>query len=257
MRLFFAILLCKLVRLALRLAGRGGTALPGKIALRVCPDMLSRLARGVTTVMVTGTNGKTTTCRMLEQMARDAGRDCFANRSGSNLERGIAADFAANASLFGKPRRRFAVIECDEAAFRRVCGEVKPAVAVVTNIFRDQLDRYGEVTHTLAGIREGLARSPETRVCLNADCSLTSSLAPDAPDRVRFFGMDAALGEAAAVSDAPRCIFCGAEYEYDYHTFAHLGGFRCPQCGYSRAEPDVATTATTPRPPSPPPRPWA
>ena len=97
MRLFFAILLCKLVRLALRLAGRGGTALPGKIALRVCPDMLSRLARGVTTVMVTGTNGKTTTCRMLEQMARDAGRDCFANRSGSNLERGIAADFAANA----------------------------------------------------------------------------------------------------------------------------------------------------------------
>ena len=129
MRLFFAILLCKLVRLVLRLAGRGGTALPGKIALRVCPDMLSRLARGVTTVMVTGTNGKTTTCRMLEQMARDAGRDCFANRSGSNLERGIAADFAANASLFGKPRRRFAVIECDEAAFRRVCGEVKPAVA--------------------------------------------------------------------------------------------------------------------------------
>ena len=207
MRLFFAILLCKLVRLALRLAGRGGTALPGKIALRVCPDMLSRLSRGVTAVMVTGTNGKTTTCRMLEQMLRDAGRDCFANRSGSNLERGIAADFAANANLFGRPKRRFAVIECDEAAFRRVCGEVKP---------------------------------PETRVCLNADCSLTASLAPDAPDRVRFFGMDAALGEAAAVSDAPRCIFCGAEYEYDYHTFAHLGGFRCPKCGYSRTEPDVA-----------------
>ena len=242
MRLFFAILLCKLVRLVLRLAGRGGTALPGKIALRVCPDMLSRLSRGVTAVMVTGTNGKTTTCRMLEQMLRDAGRDCFANRSGSNLERGIAADFAANANLFGRPKRRFAVIECDEAAFRRVCGEVKPAVAVVTNIFRDQLDRYGEVTHTLAGIREGLTRSPETRVCLNADCSLTASLAPDAPDRVRFFGMDAALGEAAAVSDAPRCIFCGAEYEYDYHTFAHLGGFRCPKCGYHRQTPQVAVT---------------
>ena len=242
MRLFFAILLCKLVRLVLRLAGRGGTALPGKIALRVCPDMLSRLSRGVTAVMVTGTNGKTTTCRMLEQMLRDAGRDCFANRSGSNLERGIAADFAANANLFGRPKRRFAVIECDEAAFRRVCGEVKPAVAVVTNIFRDQLDRYGEVTHTLAGIREGLTHSPETRVCLNADCSLTASLAPDAPDRVRFFGMDAALGEAAAVSDAPRCIFCGAEYEYDYHTFAHLGGFRCPKCGYHRQTPQVAVT---------------
>ena len=234
MRLFFAILICKLTRLALRLAGRGGTALPGKLALRVCPDMLSKLSHGVTTVMVTGTNGKTTTCRMLEQMLRDAGRDCFANRSGSNLERGIAADFAANASLFGRPKRRCAVIECDEAAFRRVCGEIKPAVAVVTNVFRDQLDRYGEVTHTLSGIREGLRSSPSTQVCLNADCSLTASLAPDAPDRVRFFGMDADLGRAAAVSDAPRCIFCGAEYEYDYHTFAHLGGFRCPKCGYSR-----------------------
>lgn len=97
--------------------------------------MLSKLSHGVTTVMVTGTNGKTTTCRMLEQMLRDAGRDCFANRSGSNLERGIAADFAANASLFGRPKRRCAVIECDEAAFRRVCGEIKPAVAVVTNVF--------------------------------------------------------------------------------------------------------------------------
>ena len=84
--------------------------------------------------MVTGTNGKTTTCRMLEQMLRDTGLDCFANRSGSNLERGIAADFAANSNLFGRPKRRWAVIECDEAAFRRVCGEVKPAVAVVTNI---------------------------------------------------------------------------------------------------------------------------
>ena len=72
MRLVFAILICKLTRLALRLAGRGGTALPGKLALRVCPDMLSKLSHGVTTVMVTGTNGKTTTCRMLEQMLRDA-----------------------------------------------------------------------------------------------------------------------------------------------------------------------------------------
>ena len=240
MKLFLAIIVCKLTRLALRILGRGGTALPGKLALRVCPDMLSKLSRGVTTVMVTGTNGKTTTCRMLERMLTDAGHVLFANRSGSNLERGIAADFAANASIFGKPRRRFAVIECDEAAFRRVCGEVKPAVVVVTNIFRDQLDRFGEVTHTLDCIRSGLDRSPETKVCLNADCSLTASLAMSAPDRLRFFGMDAALETAAAVSDAPRCINCGTEYEYSFHTFAHLGGFHCPGCGFERHEPEVA-----------------
>ncbi len=240
MRLFLAILLCKLSRAALRLIGRGGTALPGTLALRVCPDIVSRLAKNIRSVMVTGTNGKTTTCRMIEKMLTDAHISCLANRSGSNLERGIAADLCSNASLTGKPKKRVAVIECDEAAFKRVCGEVQPAVIVVTNIFRDQLDRYGEVTHTLESIRIGLERAQGAIVCLDADDSLVASLAPDAPDRVRFYGIDAPLGAGSDISDAPRCIVCGAEYEYDFHTFAHLGGFRCPKCGYSRTEPDVA-----------------
>ncbi len=240
MRLFLAILLCKLSRAALRILGRGGTALPGSLALKLCPDIVARLSRGVRTVMVTGTNGKTTTCRMIEQMLLDAKIDCMANRSGSNLERGIAADLCANASLTGRPKKRTAVIECDEAAFKRVCGELNPEVVVVTNIFRDQLDRYGEVTHTLESIRIGLESVQRATVCLDADDSLVASLAPDAPDRVRFFGIDAALGQGSEISDAPRCIVCGAEYEYDFHTFAHLGGFKCPKCGYSRTEPDVA-----------------
>ena len=240
MRLFLAILLCKLSRAALRILGRGGTALPGSLALKLCPDIVARLSRGVLTVMVTGTNGKTTTCRMIEQMLLDAKIDCMANRSGSNLERGIAADLCANASLTGRPKKRTAVIECDEAAFKRVCGEINPEVVVVTNIFRDQLDRYGEVTHTLESIRIGLESVQRATVCLDADDSLVASLAPDAPDRVRFFGIDAALSQGSEISDAPRCIVCGAEYEYDFHTFAHLGGFKCPKCGYSRTEPDVA-----------------
>ena len=240
MRLFLAILLCKLSRAALRILGRGGTALPGSLALKLCPDIVARLSRGVRTVMVTGTNGKTTTCRMIEQMLLDAKIDCMANRSGSNLERGIAADLCANASLTGRPKKRTAVIECDVAAFKRVCGEINPEVVVVTNIFRDQLDRYGEVTHTLESIRIGLESAQRATVCLDADDSLVASLAPDAPDRVRFFGIDAALGQGSEISDAPRCIVCGAEYEYDFHTFAHLGGFKCPKCGYSRTEPDVA-----------------
>ena len=212
--------------MALRIAGRGGTALPGTLALKICPDIVSRLSKHVRTVMVTGTNGKTTTCRMIEKMLTDARIVCMANRSGSNLERGIAADLCSNASLTGRPKKRTAVIECDEAAFKRVCGEVQPIVIVVTNIFRDQLDRYGEVTHTLESIRIGLEKAKGAVVCLDADDSLVASLAPDAPDRVRFYGIDAPLGEGAGVSDAPRCIICGAEYEYDFHTYAHLGGFR-------------------------------
>ncbi len=240
MRLFLAILICKLSRAALRLLGRGGTALPGTLALKLCPDIVARLSRQLRCVVVTGTNGKTTTCRMIEKMLADAGADPMANRSGSNLERGIAADLCANAGLGGRPRKRTAVIECDEAAFKRVCGELNPEAVVVTNIFRDQLDRYGEVTHTLEGIRIGLERAPRARVCLNADDSLVASLAPDAPDRVRFYGVDVPMGGASEVSDAPRCIVCGAEYEYGFRTFAHLGGFSCPKCGYSRTEPDVA-----------------
>ena len=240
MRLFLAILLCKLSRWALRLLGRGGTALPGTLALKLCPDIVARLSRDMRCCVVTGTNGKTTTCRMIEKLLSESGVEAMANRSGSNLERGIAADLCANAALTGRPRRRTAVIECDEAAFKRVCGEIQPAVVVVTNVFRDQLDRYGEVTHTLESIRIGLEKAQRAIVCLNADDSLVASLAPDAPDRVRFFGIDAALGTGSDVSDAPRCIICGAEYEYDFHTYAHLGGFRCPKCGYSRTEPDVA-----------------
>ena len=241
MRLFFAILLCKLVRLVLRLAGSGGTALPGKIALRVCPDMLSRLSRGVTAVMVTGTNGKTTTCRMLEQMLRDAGRDCFANRSGSNLERGIAADFAANANLFGRPKRRFAVIECDEGNFPAVAAALQPRAVIVTNLFRDQLDRYGEVTHTRDLIASGIQKAPGAVLCLNADCSLTASLGWDVPNETVYFGLENISSDAVpSVSDAPHCLRCGARYAYRRYTFAHLGDWYCPACGAQRPAPDMA-----------------
>ena len=243
MRLFLAILLCKLARFALRLTGRGGTALPGKLALAVCPDMLARLAKGMDIVMVTGTNGKTTTSRMVEQMLTDANRAVLANRSGSNLEQGIAAELAANASLTGKPRLLTAVIECDEAAFRTVAKKLQPQVIVVTNLFRDQLDRYGEVTHTLELIREGVQGVPNAVLCLNADCSLTASLADGVPNRIRAFGMDVPQAGASEGSDAPRCIHCGTAYAYTYRTFAHLGGFSCPKCGYARQEPAVAVSA--------------
>lgn len=235
-----AVLVCKASGAVLRKLGRGGTNLPGKLALKIDKNILGELSRGVKVTVVTGTNGKTTTSRMIEQAFADAGLKYFSNKSGANLLTGIIAVFAQHSTLSGKCPYTHALIECDEAAFRKTSEYLPVECLVVNNIFRDQLDRYGEITHTLNAIREGITHVPNATLCLNADCSLTASLAPDAPDRVRFFGMDAALGEAAAVSDAPRCIFCGAEYEYDYHTFAHLGGFRCPKCGYSRTEPDVA-----------------
>ncbi len=243
LRVVFACALCRGVRGVLRLFGRGGTSLPGKLALRVCPDILRRTAEGVETVLVTGTNGKTTSVKMLCRALESLDVRLFTNRSGANLTAGIAAEFIANASLAGRARRRHAVIECDEAALKHVAAAVRPRVIVVTNIFRDQLDRYGEVTHTLSEIREGILAAPEAVLCLNADCSLTASLGGDTPNPRFFYGVNVPAGEGGEISDTPRCLRCGSRYEYDWHSYAHLGAFRCPACGYSRPAPDLAVTA--------------
>ena len=244
LRVVLAILLCKLLRFASRLLHRGGTAMPGRIALKLCPDLLSRLSKGVRIVTVTGTNGKTTCSRMIEEACLEAGLDYFSNRSGANLLSGITTEFVMNARCSGKMKKHTAVIECDEAAARLVFGQLMPSVIVVTNLFRDQLDRYGEITHTLANIRDGIRSVPEALLCLNADCSLTASLSLDGlPNRICWYGVNELTGfrsAGSALSDASHCIRCKTEYDYDYHTYAHLGGFRCPQCGYRRPIPDYA-----------------
>ena len=152
-RVFIACLLSRILRFMLRLLGRGGTALPGKAALKVCPSLLTELGRGVDTLIITGTNGKTTTAGMLRHMLDCMGAEYISNRSGANLTSGIAAEFIDNASLTGKPRASLAVIECDEGNFPAAVAALQPKAVLITNLFRDQLDRYGEVTHTLENIR--------------------------------------------------------------------------------------------------------
>lgn len=241
-----AVAACKLARFGLRKLGRGGTDLPGRIALKLCPDLLGRLAKDVTVVIVTGTNGKTTTSRMIEQAVADTGISYLANRSGANLLSGVTAEFcAATNTLSGKCRHPFALIEADEAAFKAISRYVDPKAIVVTNVFRDQLDRYGEVTHTLDNIRIGIENSPNALVCLNADDSLVSSLAESIPNEIMYYGVNVPVyaERVAEVSDAPYCIRCKHEYEYSYITYGHLGGYKCPHCGYARPTPAVSVTA--------------
>lgn len=244
LRIILSVAACKLSRFAIRLLGRGGTDLPGRIALKIHPSLLGVLAQGVKVVIVTGTNGKTTTSRMIERCLLEDGKTCIANKSGANLLSGITAEFAANASLSGEIKVEYAVIECDEAAFKQVSRFVDARVVLVTNVFRDQLDRYGEITHTLNNIKIGIENSPEAALCLNADCSLTASIALTAPNPVIFFGIDGEIYKERVeeVSDAPYCINCKTEYTYDYITFGHLGRYLCPNCGYKRPETDVTVT---------------
>jgi len=245
LRAVLAIIICKVLRAFSRLVHRGGTAMPGRVALKVCPELLSLLSRDVKTVAITGTNGKTTSARMIEEAFTRSGASYLANRSGANLLSGITTEFVMNADLTGKVNREYAVIECDEAAARTVFGQLKPRVVVVTNLFRDQLDRYGEVTHTLDNIRAGLKNAPDALLCLNADCSLCSSLALDLPNPVVYFGLEKGAvpsREKPLLSDATHCIRCKTAYEYDYISYGHLGGFRCPKCGYRRHEAEYAVT---------------
>ncbi len=242
-----AIGLCKLTRKVLHLAGKGGTTLPGRIALLLDGNVLATVTRGMHIVLVTGTNGKTTTCRMLERAILQEGKKCLLNRSGANLLPGITAELVCNADGHGRGRVPYAILECDEGALKQVTKRLKSEVIIVTNLFRDQLDRYGEVMHTREEIRKGLLAAPDSILCLNADCILTATLGRDAAGRVCYYGVETPVGEQKEqeLSDAKYCLNCGAELVYQYHTYAHLGRYVCPACGFERPSPEVSLLQIT------------
>jgi UDP-N-acetylmuramyl tripeptide synthase len=220
------------------------------IAERIDPRLVANLARqlGGGRVIVTGTNGKTTTSRMLAETLRLSGRAPVHNRSGSNLMRGLAASLAGEAGGDGRipnARWRAGVFEVDEATIPQAVTSIQPQAVVIGNLFRDQLDRYGEVDSISALWREAIARLPaSTALVLNADDPSVATLARDFAGTATFFGVDdhgqAAGSEHAA--DSRWCGRCGAEYRYDDTFFWHIGHWRCPGCGDQRPAPDVAAT---------------
>lgn len=243
LKAIIAIIVCKGLRLVSRMLRRGGTAMPGRYALKICPQLLSILSKDVKTVAITGTNGKTTCARMIEEAFSQQGCSYFSNRSGANLIDGITTEFVINSSITGKCRCDYAVIECDEAASVKVFSQMQPAVIVVTNLFRDQLDRFGTLMNTRESIKKAILSVPSATLCLNADCSITSSLSLDVPNASIFFGIDKGAvpnREKADISDGGLCMRCGHEYEFEYINFGHLGGFRCPHCGHARPAADFA-----------------
>lgn len=234
----------KLTTKILKLAGSGGTSLPGKVVLKICPDILGHLAKDIKIICVTGTNGKTTTCHIIRDMLEANGNTVFGNEAGANLLGGVVAAFVSAASAGGKIQADYALLECDEAALKSIVehfGDLD-VTAVVTNVFRDQLDRYGEVLTTVNKIRAGLSQLHNVKLVLNADCSLTTSLNDLSHSEIYYFGVDEPLyeGTSSDISDAVYCIQCKTKYKYHYRTFGHLGGFYCEKCGYRRRRPEVA-----------------
>src|SRR5581483_2711939 len=227
-----------------RLGRGGGTAVSGLVGLRLQPGLIGDLALqlGLGCVTVTGTNGKTTTSRLLAEAARAAGIDVLHNASGSNLVRGIAATLAGAAGPDGRLHgtNRLGVFEVDEATIPLALPQLRPRVAVFTNLFRDQLDRYGEVEAVASLWREHLkdAASSMTLV-LNADDPAIASLG-EGRDNVVYFGVeDRTLdrGGLEHASDAIACSRCGGRLAHEASFIGHVGLWRCESCGRKRPEP--------------------
>src|SRR2546427_3178637 len=183
---------------------------------------------------------------MLADISRTAGWDPIHNRSGSNLDRGVAAALLAHTSWSGEPHGNFGLFEIDEASLPSAVGRLQPRVVVVTNLFRDQMDRYFELDTLAKKIGDALAALPAaTTLVLNADDPLVANLALRRDAKTIFFGVDDPdVGGVVpqAISDATRCPRCKAPLKYARDVLAHVGDWSCPSCGLTRPPRDVAAT---------------
>jgi UDP-N-acetylmuramyl tripeptide synthase len=228
----------------------GGTTLPGLVAQRLDAQSARKLAAGLVrgTAVTTGTNGKTTTSRLLSSIARQAGWRVVHNRAGANLVGGIVAALVGAAGPSGRVSADVGIFEVDEAAFPRVERMIAPRVVTFTNLFRDQLDRYGEVDYVQRLWQEAVAQlDPATTVVVNADDPLVAALALARPaGRVVSYGLDVAEGPrpaAVQTSDARRCPRCGQPLVHSRAYYGHVGVYRCSGCAFTRPQPDVRATA--------------
>lgn len=222
---------------------KGGTTFPGRVALKIDKNILSKISKGYKVILVTGTNGKTTTTSMIYNIIKESGHPVITNNTGANLFPGIVTTFVDNFKFGSKVKDNYAVIEVDEANLKYITEYITPEVITVTNLFRDQLDRYGEVYTTLNKILEGIYNVPETTLVLNGDESLLGKL--DLKNPVHFYGFDKAVNDNKTIeinADAKFCKFCKTPYEYNFVTYNHLGDFYCPNCGYKRSDLMYAVT---------------
>ncbi len=240
----FSIIIAKIIAFVLHLFGKGATTLPGRTALKLRHNILSRLSKGVTVICVTGTNGKTTTCALLEHVLRQEGCSYFVNKSGANMLSGVTTAFIQNATVFGKCKKKYAVLECDENSLPLITARLNAQLIAVTNLFRDQLDRYGEISHTRQRIKESIEQSPSAILLLNADDPMTYSLAGECPNRTVTFGVNADTA-ASGVSDSRYCPVCGGRLQYRSRVYAQLGNYRCTKCNFRRPLPDISLSDIT------------
>jgi lipid II isoglutaminyl synthase (glutamine-hydrolysing) len=241
-RLSAAILAARMARLASRTLGTGGgSTVPGVVARRVDPGVLNKLSVRLPlgSAAITGTNGKTTTTRMISKILQTAGVRAVNNSTGANLVTGVTAALVSDSNLSGRPASAMGLFEVDEASVPKVAAETQLGILTVLNLFRDQLDRYGELAYTGKVIASAFDDLPEDgSVVLNADDPLVASLGRSARTPVHY-GVDEPTldtGRLQHIADSKDCPFCGTPLDYDAVYMGHVGVYDCRSCSFGRPE---------------------
>jgi UDP-N-acetylmuramyl tripeptide synthase len=247
-RTFLALAAGKSAARATRLAGRGGgTSITGMVARRVDPLILERLVRdnGVPVVTITGSNGKTTTARFTAALLRGEGVTVSHNSAGANLVQGVTSLAVSYADLRGRLPDGVLVAEVDEGALPKVAPEMAPRALLVTDLFRDQLDRFGEIYAVADAIESVAAALPADSALVNADDPMVATLASEREGKRVTFGLaiDRSTDRITRAADTIRCPKCRSDLEYRHVYLSHMGDYSCLKCGFARPELDVAVTS--------------
>jgi UDP-N-acetylmuramyl tripeptide synthase len=244
-----AVVAGKLASTTIRRLGRGGgTTLPGRVSARIDGRTLEKLSRGLEmgAIVVAGTNGKTTTSSLVRTILEASGARVVGNRAGANLVSGLTAAVVADSRIGGGARAQVGVFEVDEASLPAVVAATAPRVVVVTNLFRDQLDRYGELESSAAAISAGLAALPAaSQVVLCADDPAVAHLGRDLRAQVRYFGLDdpsQGQPQLPHAADSKFCPLCGQPFDFSRAYVGHLGHYRCPTGDFDRPHPDLSAS---------------
>lgn len=234
-RHYFATAIGKTSQWLLQTFFKGGSSYPGKIALTLDPNILDYLAKDYEVIVVTGTNGKTLTTALIVKILQQEFDDVLTNPTGANMVQGIVSTFL---SAHGKKgRKKFAVLEIDEASLSKVTRYIKPKLFVFTNIFRDQMDRYGEIYTTYQMILDGAAQAPEATILANGDSPIFNS--KDTPNPRIYYGFNHQADHeqfAHPNTDGVLCPHCQHILHYKMITYANLGKYYCPNCEFKRPE---------------------
>ena len=242
MKKLLAIIVCKLLRLVGKLVGKG-SSLPGKYALKLCPDILSRVELPPYIIAVTGSNGKTSTVEMIAAILRKSGKTVVYNEEGSNQIEGVTTLILSNATLGGKVKADVLLLESDERYARHSFRHFHPTHFVITNLYRDQLTRNAHPEWVYDAILPAIHK--DTTLVLNADDPLVSAFAQN-HENVKWFGLSRCSisrdDHVGIYHDGARCPVCKGKMTYTCHHYEHIGHYRCEACGHHRHETDFAVT---------------